>query len=397
MSDFEMLLGGRGLPGKQRRRLVSSLLQQPLSLVVSGLGAMLAAAVCWLHSGNTWFIAWGATGSVVLSLRLGLAMMFHRRSESLSAETWAWAFFVGGAIAAAIAGVGAACTTFWCSDMVAMTFMATNVISFAGGAAVRNNASPLAAKCQTAIALGLPGVACIATGVPFLEAFAVLIAFHLAAQFEIIRCLGEHTLWLISAEEEQKLSKIELSITCQRLEEANTRLTRLSATDGLTGLSNRRTFDEVLKAEWARAFRSQSCLALLMIDVDHFKQFNDRYGHLAGDDALRGIAEQLRSALHRSSDLAARYGGEEFAVLLPETDCPLALFTAEQIREAVAAMVISVDGQSPVRVSVSIGVAAMTPNGEDSRLFLVKEADQALYAAKGLGRDRIRRAGRSSS
>ena len=126
----------------------------------------------------------------------------------------------------------------------------------------------------------------------------------------------------------------------QQLLEANLVLQRLMNSDGLTGLSNRRHFDEYLEMEWRRAFREQTSLSLLMIDVDYFKGYNDHFGHVAGDDALRRVAETLRESCTRSSDLAARYGGEEFAMVLPGTSSGGARLLAEKVRRAVEALAI---------------------------------------------------------
>ncbi|GAO23483.1 diguanylate cyclase [Alicycliphilus sp. B1] len=146
---------------------------------------------------------------------------------------------------------------------------------------------------------------------------------------------------------------------------ANQRLEELSTTDSLTGLANRRHFDDILAKEWQRARRLRHPLALLMIDVDHFKQFNDTYGHLAGDDCLRQVAQILKQRLLRGSDTAARFGGEEFAVIT-SMDLEGALHIAELIRQDVENHPVSVDGVDAVHVSVSIGLSALVPDGSRS-------------------------------
>jgi diguanylate cyclase (GGDEF)-like protein/PAS domain S-box-containing protein len=166
-------------------------------------------------------------------------------------------------------------------------------------------------------------------------------------------------------------------------------LRRLASTDGLTGLANRRRFDEALDSEWRRAMRAGELVALLMLDADYFKLYNDRYGHPAGDEALRMIAGCIRGNVGRPGDLAARYGGEEFAVLLPATDTANALAIAERIRIAIHNHTVP-HGDSPFRcLTVSIGVAcSLVKEGRDPRL-LVQHADIALYEAKRSGRDRV--------
>ena len=157
--------------------------------------------------------------------------------------------------------------------------------------------------------------------------------------------------------------------------------------DGLTGVRNRRYFDERLQAEWARAVRQSSGLSLLLVDVDHFKAYNDRYGHQAGDEALRRIGATLKAALKRPADLAARYGGEEFACVLPDTDLPGALALARQIGDQVRALAIEHAGSAcaPV-VTVSVGVASKPALVVGSAQALLREADAQLYIAKSRGR-----------
>ena len=162
------------------------------------------------------------------------------------------------------------------------------------------------------------------------------------------------------------------------------RLERLGATDGLTGIYNRRFLDEMLPREVSRSQRSGAPLALLMMDIDRFKRFNDRHGHQAGDEALRGVARTLAHHL-RSGDFVARYGGEEFAVVLPGAGLKPALMTAERLRAALQSAAIG-DG-----LTVSVGVAAL-PESAGDESSLVAAADAALYAAKVAGRNTVRAA-----
>jgi diguanylate cyclase (GGDEF)-like protein len=166
-------------------------------------------------------------------------------------------------------------------------------------------------------------------------------------------------------------------------------LQQLALVDGLTGISNRRQFDRSIGSEVVRANRMNGGLALLMIDVDSFKAFNDHYGHDAGDGCLRRIAATLRATLQRPTDLAARYGGEEFAVLLPDTDEQGALVVANAIRAAVRGSAIPHENSASGIVTVSIGVAALPSTPSADVKTLIERADRALYAAKESGRDRI--------
>jgi diguanylate cyclase (GGDEF)-like protein len=163
---------------------------------------------------------------------------------------------------------------------------------------------------------------------------------------------------------------------------AEEKLEELATTDALTGLKNRRKFDAEIDAEWRRAARHKTPLALLMIDADHFKAFNDSFGHQAGDEILVGIAICISDSVRRGGDCAARYGGEEFAVLLPGLGSAEAVGIAETIRLKVMEWS---DGATPT--TVSVGIASLTPSPGMDWSLLVKAADKALYAAKAGGRD----------
>ncbi|WP_371370488.1 diguanylate cyclase [Pseudomonas sp. QL9] len=176
----------------------------------------------------------------------------------------------------------------------------------------------------------------------------------------------------------------------QKLLETNLVLQRLMNSDGLTGLSNRRHFDEYLEMEWRRALREQSQLSLLLIDVDHFKDYNDTFGHVAGDEALRQVAGALRESCSRSSDLPARYGGEEFAIILPGTSPGGARLLAEKLRLTVQAIGIAHEVPAPgASLTISLGVATLTPQPGQSCLDLIEQADRALYNAKHGGRNQV--------
>lgn len=168
------------------------------------------------------------------------------------------------------------------------------------------------------------------------------------------------------------------------------KLASLAATDALTGLANRRAFDERLADEWARARRDGTQLSLLLIDVDHFKKFNDQYGHLAGDGCLRALGRILSVIARRPADLAARYGGEEFAVLLPITGPDGCAEVGEGIRQALHDLAMVHAQNPPSRlVTVSVGAATSVPSQASDSSTLVAAADRALYAAKDSGRDRL--------
>jgi diguanylate cyclase (GGDEF)-like protein/PAS domain S-box-containing protein len=177
-------------------------------------------------------------------------------------------------------------------------------------------------------------------------------------------------------------------VTRQKQLEQSLRM--LSATDGLTQVANRRLFDETLEREWQRALRDATPLALIMADIDHFKRYNDHYGHVVGDECLKQVAAAMRACVHRGGDLVARYGGEEFAVILPATDARHATEVAEKIRAAVVALDIAhANSSAGTVVSVSLGVACITPDHAEDGVSLLQAADRALYIAKDRGRNRV--------
>ena len=174
------------------------------------------------------------------------------------------------------------------------------------------------------------------------------------------------------------------------LYQANAKLEQLTRIDGLTGVSNRRHFDEILEREAARAQRQARPLAAVMIDIDHFKAYNDTYGHQEGDDCLKKVAKALQNALRRPGDHIARYGGEEFAAIMPETDLAGGTNVAEELRQAVEKLAIP-HKSSPVApvVTISVGVTSCLPTKGLPPARIIEAADSALYRSKSAGRNRV--------
>lgn len=173
------------------------------------------------------------------------------------------------------------------------------------------------------------------------------------------------------------------------LKNANEELMRLSLLDGLTGIANRRHFDRYLETEWSRAMRRSTPVSLILIDVDHFKRYNDSLGHPCGDDCLNRLARAIASCARRTSDLVARYGGEEFAVILPETDIAGAIRCAEAMRQAVENLGLPhPDSPTGAVVTISLGVARLQPLRESTPATLIALSDACLYRAKSQGRNR---------
>jgi diguanylate cyclase (GGDEF)-like protein len=178
----------------------------------------------------------------------------------------------------------------------------------------------------------------------------------------------------------------------ERVQQANRELSDLASRDGLTQIANRRRFDEHLEENWGRQARSKSPLSLILLDIDFFKSYNDRYGHQVGDRCLQQVARTLEANVRRPADLVARYGGEEFAIVLPDTPESGAVFLAETLRKAIAQCAIALHSQDEATlapVTASLGVATVVPFPEATPDSLVKTADRALYQAKAAGRNRV--------
>lgn len=199
----------------------------------------------------------------------------------------------------------------------------------------------------------------------------------------------------ITVELDRKVA--ELEDMQQQLEETNEQLLLLSVTDGLTGLLNRRQFDKLLMEEWKRSFRTKKHLSLIILDIDHFKAYNDTYGHAAGDECLKQVARTIAETVRREADKVARIGGEEFGIILPETDAQGCSHVAELTRQEIERLAIEHTGSKTSEVvTVSIGIASQVAeecNATSRTLF--QTADQALYRAKEKGRNRIELSGNS--
>jgi diguanylate cyclase (GGDEF)-like protein len=181
----------------------------------------------------------------------------------------------------------------------------------------------------------------------------------------------------------------EMVMVTHELNAANKELLRLSTMDGLTGISNRRMYDDLGKREWRRCERMKMPISLVLVDVDHFKLFNDKYGHQAGDECLKSIAAQVAKIGQRPTDLVARYGGEEFVLVLGETNAEGAGWLASRLCQKVAELDIPHYATSSRHVTVSCGVASVIPGAARSIDVLLRSADSALYRAKTAGRNRV--------
>lgn len=229
------------------------------------------------------------------------------------------------------------------------------------------------------------------------QAFAVGGVDYITKPFQIAEVLArvENQLTLrrlqrqLQEQNERLKQEINSRIIAETLlQEANTKLERLVNLDGLTQLANRRCFDEYLEQEWQRLARERQPLSLIMCDIDFFKNYNDTYGHIAGDDCLRKVSHLIKQSVRRPADLAARYGGEEFVLVLPNTDIEGSMLVAEAIRNKLLDLKLPHDDSAVSEfVTLSMGVTALIPKIDSLPSILLTSADYALYRAKELGRN----------
>ncbi|SLM31352.1 GGDEF:Response regulator receiver [Desulfamplus magnetovallimortis] len=200
--------------------------------------------------------------------------------------------------------------------------------------------------------------------------------------------------WSLERERQlnRKLSQLNdtLADKNEKLHEFNVILKNMASYDGLTGIPNRRRFDEFLDQEWQRSIRNRTPISLIMMDIDFFKFYNDNYGHAAGDECLKQVAQALFQSIERKVDMVARYGGEEFACVLPETDATGAKLVGQRLRSAVVSLHLPHEhSEAETMVTISLGAATMTPEHGNDPEMLIKKADEKLYQAKKEGRNRL--------
>jgi diguanylate cyclase (GGDEF)-like protein len=354
---------------------------------ITGLaGAILIATTMWgtaAEQGANLFV--GATLSI-LAIRF-VAQRLYRLRGNRAPGRWLW----GATALIAISGLVWGCMMFWSTRAAddAQLLVATAITL---GAVMITITS--ASYWPAHLAFHVPASLIAAAG--FLTSgrvghvqIGVATIILCAAMAYAGRRLGSEILRSMRLSAENASLVGQLQQQTQELSEANDELEKLSHTDALTGLANRRRFMDILDRRWAVALRSQQSIGLLIVDVDRFKDYNDRFGHAAGDLCLQVVADAISSSARGTGDLVARLGGEEFAIILPGATEDASLLVAERIRATVESFTLELEADLPHPVTVSVGIRALTPGPEQTAGDIVEEADRALYLAKRSGRNRV--------
>jgi diguanylate cyclase (GGDEF)-like protein len=339
-------------------------------------------------TGSAWY---GGGVAVVVAAglpRLWLIHRYERATDRCSPLAWAKRYFWAACTAAAGWGAWSAAMLFSPPEaigtLIACTLGATTLFS-----AVRHGTMRCVAVAQTVITLAPLSAALVASAMPAHILYGIFVVPFGVVVLSFNNLLHGQTLQLLRQDQEKTDLLHRLEIANQELEVVNRHLHTLVSTDALTGVANRRAFDLTSAREWLRAARDQVPISMLMLDIDHFKAYNDIYGHQSGDECLRRVATAAASVLHRPVDVLARYGGEEFAVVLPNTRLEGATRMARHILAAVGNQALPHEGSAHGHVTVSIGAACLTPDGVLGVDALVGHADAALYAAKRSGRNSV--------
>jgi diguanylate cyclase (GGDEF)-like protein len=359
------------------RQLIATLFDQQEVLVSGHIALFVVAIASWFESGQSWFLAWAAAIAIVLVVRLPYERHFHPARRRYSVETSRLVHRTGCWATGILLGCGALVFVIPVGPGTQLLVLATETVFIMGGAA-RNAASKENARDQLLLGIVPLFATCLLTAKAAYMLVSVAILFELFAGFALIEYLNARLVRMLVLIEENSYLVVQLE--------------RAAMTDSLTGVGNRRRLDIVLSAETRRAERDRAYLAVLLLDIDFFKDFNDRYGHQAGDECLKRVSAVLASSFTRPGDLVARYGGEEFVAVLPGIDPLQAASLAEGVRANVVALAIPHPFGREGIVTVSIGVVAAHSHREIRPEDFVRAADAALYSAKAAGRNCVRSA-----
>lgn len=374
-------------------RILDTLYGQARSLVSAAPAILLCGGFAFARTDSRWLLVWMAASLTVLIARAFWMRAYHRRPHTETPALWLRRFELGAWASSILWGAAGIALLTERDTMVPL--MIINVQSgYTLAAAVRNSAVPKIALAQVYLVLGPTVLCCLILNGTLYFTYALLLMIYIGASRAIVHRLGQQTLILLIARERMSGLIEESERSNIQLATANAKLERLANIDGLTGIANRRSLDATLARCWRQGLRNSAPLSLLLLDIDHFKLFNDSLGHQAGDECLREIAGAVEQMASRPEDHVARYGGEEFAVILPDTDTMGAVAVAERIRAAITALMIPHPLSGAGFVTASIGVATFCPSSDQTPEIMLALADQALYGAKLAGRNRLHSATR---
>ncbi len=390
--DAQLTAAPAGPSASIEFELVASGYGQKLAVIVGGCALPLVALVSFFACHQPWLLVWAGLILLILAGRLLLIHTFASASVASDVAIWQTRFTIGTCLlGAAWGGCAATVIVARLDPLLQLMMIATESVTVMGGAA-RNSGVPAAARGQVLLGVVPVICACVSIWEPVYLVLAALMLVQLITALEIARGLHERTVEALTLAAEKAGLVASLQEASARLESANRQLEIAASSDGLTGLANRRRFDAAIAIEVSRALRGPLSFSLLMFDVDKFKDYNDRFGHPAGDACLRSVANALAQSIHRPSDMVARYGGEEFVAILPHTDLDGARGIAERARTAVRALGLTNPKVPAGIVTVSVGVAVFDPARHLGAPEVIAEADRGLYAAKAAGRDCVRAA-----
>lgn len=396
MRKFGRLPELEGIPPEVAWKLLDPLFHPRTAMVGGSMISMALAIIGFLGSRSPWFLVVTAFSAIVCSFRLWHAASYlrHRAGSGASPHTWALKA-MGGAWATGLAWGAMTPVILFHPDknfgiLVMWAHAACVMLGAARLASVR-----LVAAAQLLAAMTPLFFVCAFSGDAYLTIAACCVAISIPFGTTSSKFFNHKMRTLLLREAEKSDLVQQLEAANQEMAVINRHLEALAGTDALTDVANRRTFDLAAAKEWRRLSREAAPMAMILLDVDHFKKYNDRYGHPAGDACLRTVAAAAGSEVCRPGDLLARYGGEEFVVILPATLPAGALVVAEQIRLAVMNRQLAHDAAPLGYVTVSVGVAVMWPDERSVVEQLTARADAALYMAKRSGRNRVYEVGPS--
>ena len=330
-------------------------------------------------------VLWDLMVLTIVASRIVLYFRFLKvREQPFAGGQWEKAYLLLAFISGVIWGTSAF-IIFPAGNPALISLFVLVIASLSAATTVSHSALRLAPTAWAAPAMLLYAVRCYQEG---FETYTIglLIIVYL---YTVLNFSFKHNSTIASSVS-LKFENLEL---LEELRKANGVLWHASAIDGLTGLANRRHFDEIMGKEWRRAMREQRSMSLIMLDIDHFKAYNDNYGHQEGDDCLKKVAAVIAESVKRPADLAARYGGEEFMVVLPGIDMRGAIELGEKLRIAVEVLGVPHAHSSAASVvTISVGASSLVPERGVESSLLVKLVDTALYAAKRDGRNRVKTA-----